>query len=374
MSESSDDLSIETVVVRAGRPPAEPGQPLNAPIVPASSFHAGGSNEYARESAPTTSALEEALGALERGTAVAFSSGMAAANAVMDLVPPGAVVVAPSAAYTGVAVRLRELASMGRIQLRIVAADDTPAVVDACSGSALLWLESPTNPMLEVADVAACTRAAHAAGARVLVDNTFATPILQNPLTDGADLVLHSVTKAISGHSDLLLGAIVAADPDLAEQVRVRRVLLGGAPSAFDCFLALRGLRTLALRVERAQASARVIARRLADHPVITQVRYPGFGTMAAFEVAGGADVADAVCAGVRVWTHATSLGGVESLLERRRRWPLESAAVPETLIRLSFGIEGVDDLWLDLDDALTAAPVRARTSGPRSTPSAGGA
>ena len=374
MSESSDDLSIETVVVRAGRPPAEPGQPLNAPIVPASSFHAGGSNEYARESAPTTSALEEALGALERGTAVAFSSGMAAANAVMDLVPPGAVVVAPSAAYTGVAVRLRELASMGRIQLRIVAADDTPAVVDACSGSALLWLESPTNPMLEVADVAACTRAAHAAGARVLVDNTFATPILQNPLTDGADLVLHSVTKAISGHSDLLLGAIVAADPDLAEQVRVRRVLLGGAPSAFDCFLALRGLRTLALRVERAQASARVIARRLADHPVITQVRYPGFGTMAAFEVAGGADVADAVCAGVRVWTHATSLGGVESLLERRRRWPLESAAVPETLIRLSFGIEGVDDLWLDLDDALTAAPVQARTSGPRSTPSAGGA
>lgn len=351
-----ESLSVETIVVTAGRPPAGPDQPLNPPIVPASSFHAGGAYEYAREAAPTTDALEAALGALEHGTAVAFASGMAAANAAMDLVPEGGVIVAPSAAYTGVAVRLRELAGVGRIALRIVDADDTPAVIEACAGAALLWLESPTNPLLEVADLPACIRAAHDSGARVLVDNTFATPILQNPLDLGADLVLHSVTKALSGHSDLLMGALVAADADLAEQVRVRRVLLGAAPSAFDCYLALRGIRTLAIRVERAQENARVLAERLAQHPAIERVRYPGFGTIAAIEVAGGPAAADRTCSRVEVWAHATSLGGVDSLLERRRRWPLESAVVPEGLIRLSVGIENVEDLWRDLDSALSGA------------------
>lgn len=346
-------LSVETVVVRAGRPPVGPNQPLNTPIVPASAFHAGGSVEYAREYAPTTSALEEALGALEHGGAVAYASGMAAANAMLDLVPPGGVVVAPSAAYTGVAVRLRELDAIGRISLRIVEADDAGAIADACSGAYLLWLESPTNPLLQVADLPAGIAAAHAAGALVLVDNTFATPILQTPLDLGADVVMHSVTKALGGHSDLLLGALVASDSDLTERLRIRRVLLGAAPSAFDCYLALRGLRTLALRVARGQDSAREICDRLAGHPNIDRVRYPGFGTMAAIDVAGGAGAADALSRAVRVWTHATSLGGVESLLERRRRWPLESPRVPEGLVRLSFGIENVDDLWRDLDAAL---------------------
>lgn len=354
MSESRP-LSPATLAVTAGRPAAAPDAPLNAPIVPASSFHAGGPMEYAREAAPTTAAVEAALGALEHGTAIAFSSGMAAANAVMDLVPAGAVVVAPSAAYTGVAVRLRELAAIGRIELRIVEADDAAQVAAACAGAYLLWLESPTNPLLQVADLPAGIAAAHAAGALVLVDNTFATPMLQNPLDLGADYVLHSVTKALSGHSDLLMGAVVARDPERAEAIRIRRVLLGAAPSAFDCYLALRGIRTLAVRVERAQANAREIAARLTGHPSVDRVRYPGWGTMAAIEVAGGASAADAVCAAVRVWTHATSLGGVESLLERRRRWPLESATVPEGLIRLSVGIEDVDDLWADLDEALRA-------------------
>ncbi len=352
----ADALSVETIVVSAGRPAPGPDQPLNTPIVPASSFHAGGTVEYAREFAPTTSALEAAIGALEGGTAIAFSSGMAAANAVMDLIPPGAVVVAPSAAYTGVAVRLRELAGLGRIELRVVEADDTAAVVRACEGAFLLWLESPTNPLMQVADLPACIEAAHAAGALSLVDNTFATPLLQTPLGLGADVVLHSVTKGLSGHSDLLMGALVARDPDLAERLRIRRVLLGAAPSAFDCYLALRGLRTLAVRVERAQASAREITGRLAGHPGIDTVRYPGFGTMAAIDVAGGERAADALCGAVRVWTFATSLGGVESLLERRRRWPLESPRVPAGLVRLSFGIEGVEDLWKDLDRALRVA------------------
>ncbi len=373
MPQDDHPLSIETLVVSAGRPPVGPDQPLNAPIVPASAFHAGGSLEYAREESPTTSALEQAIGLLEHGTATAFSSGMAAANAAMDLIPPGGVVVAPSAAYTGVAVRLRELDAIGRIRLRIVEADDTEAITTACEGAALLWLESPTNPLLQVADLPACIAAAHSAGALVLVDNTFATPVLQNPLALGADLVLHSVTKALGGHSDLMMGALVAADPDLAERVRIRRVLLGAAPSAFDCFLALRGIRTLAIRVERAQDSAREITRRLEAHPMVERVRYPGFGTIAAIDVAGGAAVAEAVCGAVVVWTHATSLGGVESLLERRRRWPLESTTVPEGLVRLSFGIEAVEDLWSDLDSALTGAPAAAASApGPRRAPSGG--
>ncbi len=364
-SDPERPLSIDTLAVSSGRPAPGPDQPLNTPIVPASSFHAGGSLEYAREEAPTTSALEEAIGTLESGTAVAFSSGMAAANAMLDLVPPGAVVVAPSAAYTGVAVRLRELAEIGRIALRIVDADDTPAVVAACDGAHLLWLESPTNPMLQVADLPVCISAAHAMGALVLVDNTFATPILQNPLTLGADVVMHSVTKSLSGHSDLLMGALIARDADLAERLRLRRVLLGAAPSAFDSFLALRGIRTLAIRIERAQASARVIVDRLEQHPAVSRVRYPGFGTIAAIELTGGVPAADALSASVHVWTHATSLGGVESLLERRRRWPLESPTVPESLVRLSFGIEGVEDLWADLDQALRVAPSALPTAGP---------
>lgn len=351
-----DETSIDTFLVTAGRPDRVPDAPLNAPIVPASSFIAGGTMEYAREHSPTMSSLEQVLGGLESGTAIAFASGMAAANAAMDVLPMGAVVVAPSAAYTGVAVRLRELHDIGRIQLRIIDADDTPAVIGACMGADLLWLESPTNPLLEVADLPTCIDAAHRQGARVLVDNTFATPILQRPIELGADIVLHSVTKALSGHSDLIMGALVTADADLAEQFQRRRVLLGAVPSPFDCYLALRGIRTLALRIERAQASARTITDRLRAHPGIVRVRYPGFGTMAAIEPHGDAQVADAIGQATRIWTFATSLGGVESLLERRRRWPLESTAVPENLIRLSFGIESESDLWADLDQAIRTA------------------
>ncbi len=355
------DWDVETVAVHAGRPDRDPGAPLNPPIVAASSFHAEGRYEYAREESPTTSALEAAVGALEHGTGVAFASGMAAANAMLDLLPPGAVVVAPSAAYTGVASRLRELETRGSIVLRIVDADDTTAVTAAVDGASLLWLESPTNPLLQVADLPACIAAARAAGARVLVDNTFATPVRQNPLLLGADVVMHSVTKSLAGHSDLVLGALVTADDTLAESLVARRVLMGAAPGALDCYLALRGIRTLALRVDRAEASAMTITDRLREHPSVTRVRYPGFGTIAAIEVAAGADgsaadTADAVCRATRVWTYATSLGGVESLLERRRRWPAEVVAVPEGLVRLSFGIEAAEDLWRDLDRALRVA------------------
>ena len=356
---SPRDLRPATFVVAAGRPERVADAPLNTPIVPASSFHAGGSIEYAREGGPTTAALEQVLGGLEHGTATAFSSGMGAANAVMDLVPMGAVVVAPSAAYTGVAVRLRELAGIGRIELRIVDVDATDEVIDACSDAHLLWLESPTNPLLQVADLPACIAGAHRHGALVLVDNTFATPVLQRPIELGADLVMHSVTKSLAGHSDLLLGAVIAADTELSERIRERRVLLGAAPSAFDAYLALRGIRTLAIRVERAQENARALAERLGGHPSVHRLRYPGFGSIIAIEVDGSPRQADAVCEATTVWTYATSLGGVESLLERRRRWPLESATVPETLLRLSVGIEDVEDLWADIDFALRSATGR---------------
>lgn len=351
--------SPETLAVVAGRPAPTPDGPVNPPIVPASTFHAGGSYGYAREWAPTAEALETALGSLEGGTAVVFSSGMAAANAILDLLPPAARVVAPTAVYTGVGVRLRELDAIGRIALTTVEIDDTAAVIRACGEADLLWIESPTNPLLQEADLPACIAAAHETGARVVVDNTFATPVLQQPLALGADLVLHSVTKGLSGHSDLLMGAVVAADPGLADQVRGRRVLLGAAPSAFDCYLALRGLRTLALRIERSQENARLIVQRLAGHSAVARVRYPGWGTIASIELAGGAEAADRLCASVRLWIHATSLGGVESLLERRRRWPLESTVVPESLVRLSFGIESTDDLWQDLSSALDQAATR---------------
>lgn len=353
MAEPTDP---RTLSVTAGRPERTPDAPLNTPIVAASSFIAGGPIGYAREQSPTSQAFEEVVGALEGGTAVAFASGMAAANAALDLVPMGGVVVAPLNAYSAIAARLRELDAIGRISLRRVPIDDAEAVSRACQGAFLLWLESPTNPLLEVADLAACCASAKRHGALVLVDNTFATPILQQPIAAGADLVLHSATKALSGHSDVIIGVLVVADQAMHTQVRSRRVLLGGNPSAFDCFLALRGVRTLALRVERGQENAQLLSARLREHPAVSRVRYPGWGSMASIEVVGDADTADRVCDRTRIWANATSLGGVESLLERRRRWPLESTEVPQTLIRLSFGIEAADDLWRDLSQALSAA------------------
>lgn len=350
----SDDL--RTLVVATGRPERVPDAPLNTPIVAASSFVAGGPMDYARDDAPTSAAFEAAIGSLEGGHATAFSSGMAAANAVLDLLPMGAVVVAPRDAYTGTALRLRELADLGRIDLQLVDVQIAESVIAACSGATLLWLESPTNPLLAVADLATCIAGAREQDTIVLVDNTFATPMLQRPLQLGADVVLHSATKSLAGHSDLLLGALVVRDDALAERVRSRRVLLGAVPSAFDCFLALRGLRTLAVRVERAQENARFVVDRLADHPAVARVRYPGWGFVAAFEPAGDVAAADRICASTRIWTHATSLGGVESLLERRRRHVAESDLVPDTLIRLSFGIEAAEDLWNDLAAALDAA------------------
>ncbi|RIX30637.1 trans-sulfuration enzyme family protein [Amnibacterium setariae] len=354
MDADSRPLHFTTRAVTAGRPAAVPDAPLNTPVVLASTYGSFGELEYGRYANPTWTAFEDVLGDLEGGTCISFASGMAAIGAVLDLVPTGGTVVAPRHSYTGTVARLQELEARGALRTAWVDITDTAAVVEAARGAALVWLESPTNPALELADIAAIVRGAHAVDALVAVDNTFATPLLQRPIEHGADLVVHSVTKYLAGHSDLLMGAVVTADADLAARVTGSRTLGGATPSAFEAFLALRGVRTLAVRLERAQATAQRLVRRLEAHGGVAEVRYPGFGAIVSV-VLRDAAAADALVHGVQLWRAATSLGGVESTLERRRRWSSEAPTIPEGLVRLSVGLEDTNDLWDDLAQALDA-------------------
>lgn len=361
-------------MVAAGRPP-EPGAPLNAPIVLAAPFrHGSDENRYARHDVTTTlAAFETALGALEGGTALGFASGIAAAAAVVEGRRTGCVAVVPAAAYSGTVSIFEEQVALGRMSVRAVDIADTAAVVAALDGADLLWLETVTNPLLAVPDIPALAAAAHSAGALVCVDATFSTPLVARPLELGADVVMHSVTKYLAGHSDVLMGALVTRSAELAELLHLRRTATGGVPGALESYLATRGLRTLALRMERAQANAEVLAARLVEHRAVTRVRYPGlasdpghpiaardhtgFGAMISFEVAGGAPAATRVCERVQLINHATSLGGVESLIERRAMHEGDAAfGTPENLLRLSVGIEHVEDLWLDLSRAIDTA------------------
>jgi len=348
----AEQLRPETVAVRAGRPPHLPDQPFSVPITMASTYVAGGDLEYGRYGNPTWTAFEDALGALEGGRCLTYASGMAAATALLDLVAVGDTVVAARHSYNGVIASLGDLEMRGRLRTRLVDITDTGAVAAACEDAALVWFESPTNPALEVADIGAIVEAAHTAGARVVVDNTFLTPLLQRPLELGADLVLHSATKYLSGHSDLQLGAIVTRDQSLHGVLKGRRDVQGNGPGPFEAWLALRGLRTLPLRVERASANAAELARRLEGHPALTEVRYPGLGAMISI-VLPDAVRADLLVRSTSLWVNATSLGGVESTFERRRRWTSEPSTIPDGLVRLSVGIEDVEDLWADLRQAL---------------------
>ena len=351
--------SPATLAVKAGRPPREADAPLNPPVTFASTYGAGGPVEYGRYGNPTWTAFEEALGALEGGRCLAFSSGLAAVATVLDLVGQDGAVVVPRHAYNGTIMQLADLEARGRLSVRLVDVTDPEAVLKAADDAALVWLESPTNPALEVIDLEAAVSAAREAGAYVVVDNTFATPLLQQPLGLGADLVLHSATKFIAGHSDVLMGALVTGSDELFTVLKKRRDLLGNTPGPMEAWLALRGLRTLAVRLDRAQASAEVLAQRLAQHPAVQEVRYPGFGAIVSMVLGSGglgADVAgDLLTRSTSLWVHATSLGGVESTFERRRRWQAEPATIPEGLVRLSVGIEDVEDLWADLAQALDA-------------------
>ncbi len=346
-------LAPATVAVSAGRPPRMPDGPLNPPLVLASTYHAGGDIGYGRYGNPTWEMLESAVGALEGGVATSYASGIAAVSAVLELVPPGGVVVAPPDAYYGSLSVLQRMESQGRLTVRRADLTDAAAAAEAVQGADLVWAESPTNPMLKVVDIAALARRCAAAGAVLAVDSTFATPVLQQPLDQGADVVVHSATKYLSGHTDVLLGLAVARDADVASRLVEVRSVLGAIPGTFEAWLALRGLRTLHLRMERASANAAELATRLAAHPGVVSVHYPGLGAMVSIELSAAPQAVELVCESTEVWVHATSLGGVESSLERRRRWAGESTVVPETLLRLSVGIEDVDDLWADLTQAL---------------------
>ncbi len=319
----------------------------------ASTYVAGGDVEYGRYGNPTWAAFEAALGDLEGGRALAFSSGLAAVSTVLDLVGHGCKVVAPRHAYNGSVLQLADLEARGRITAELVDVADTAAVTKACAGASLVWIESPTNPALEVADIPEIVAAAHEAGAHVVVDNTFATPLLQQPLGMDVDIVVHSATKFIAGHSDVLLGAIVTGDSELHDVLKKRRDMIGAVPGTFETWLALRGLRTLHVRMDRAQANAQELVRRLSAHPAVAEVRYPGFGAVISVVLDQGALAADLLTHKTTLWVHATSLGGVESTFERRRRWKSEPATIPDGLVRMSVGIEDVDDLWDDLAVAL---------------------
>ena len=365
------ELHPETLVIERGRPAPVADGPLNVPITPASALQAGGPLGYAREGQAPWAALEEVIGVLEGGRALAFSSGMAAATAAIGLFPRDAVVVAPAVAYMDVRDSLLRLQEEARAEVRLVDITDTEAVIAACDGANVLWLESPTNPLLGIADLPRLCGLARDRGILCIVDNTFATPLLQRPLALSADIVVHSATKAMGGHSDLLLGAVVAADDAHLDALHRARELGGATPGALEVFLCLRGLRTLPLRLERAQANAAVLAERLDGHPEVHEVRYPGLpshpqhersratlggpGFMLTFRVQGGAARADALVEAVAVLTHATSLGSVETTLERRARYAAERGVVPEDLLRVSVGCEHVEDLWADLEQALTA-------------------
>lgn len=377
-------LAPATRVVVGGRPAHDPGAALSTPITMTSTYVAGGDPAlaYGRYANPVWTSFEEVLGDLEGGRALVFASGMAAITATLEIATERAlarmgadggavaglpVVVSPAQAYSGT---LHLLAADRYVPVDI---DDTDAVVealDACTRPiACLWIESPTNPGLQIADVPALIAAAHERGILVVVDNTFATPISSTPLALGADVVVHSVTKMLAGHSDVVLGAAVTRDADLFRGLLERRTKHGAIASPFDAWLALRGMRTLALRVERASANALELATRLSRHPAIARVLYPGLpsdpgyamarrtltyaGSIVCIELTGGLDAAEQLCRDVRLWVPATSLGGVESTLERRRRWPSESLQVNESLVRLSVGIEDVEDLWADLVAAL---------------------
>jgi cystathionine gamma-synthase len=348
----SNEWCKETLAIAKGRPSRVAGTPINVPPVLATSFHAGGTHSYARDDGtPTWEALEEVLGALEGGRAMVFASGMAAVAAIFANDDYTSVVV-PNTAYAGIRPYARDYVTSRGIPHAFVDILDPAAVLDAVGKGALLWLESPTNPLLEVADLPTLIEGAHARGAIVAVDNTFATPLLQQPLALGADFSIHSVSKYISGHSDVTLGVTIVSDPQRFERLRHHREFSGAVPGALETYLALRGIRTLPLRFEKAQASAKELARHLAEHPAVECTRYPGFGAMISFDVRGGAVAADRVCEAVRLITHATSLGGVESSMERRQKYPGESY-LPPGLVRLSVGCENVDDLWKDLRIAL---------------------
>jgi len=363
-----EKLEAETWLVSAGRP-EEAGQPLNTPLVAASTFRLGADRGYSRnEGSPTWESFETIVAGLEGGEATSFSSGMAAIAAAIDLVPVGGEIVYPDDCYQGLATLLAKGAAQGRWRVRQLPAEHTEGWLAAVDSAAMLWLESPSNPLLAIGDIWGICEAARDSTTLVVVDNTFATPLNQRPIERGADVVVHSATKYMGGHSDLLCGLAVARSPEHANQLRSTRSIQGATPGTMEVFLATRGIRTLAVRLRAAEANALELAVRLRTHPAVLVTRYPGlpehpghelaaqqldgFGSMISFDLVD-AEGADHACARVQLIEHATSLGGVETTIERRAMTPGQEH-LPPGLLRMSVGIEAVEDLWADLDQAIT--------------------
>jgi cystathionine gamma-synthase len=369
---AGDPDSVETWLVAAGRD-RQPGASLNVPPYPASNFVLGEHRSYSRDDGtPGWEALEKIVGGLEGGSSLSFASGMAGIAAIFDQLPTGSVVALPDECYQAVVGLANAGQSQGRWIVHRLGVADSAAWIEMCSVADLIWLESPSNPQLTVADVDTICAAPRKKGTILAVDNTFATPLNQRPLALGADVAVQSVTKFIGGHSDLLCGIVSVRDANLLAGLRRVRGLTGATPGTLETFLAVRGARTLALRLERAQRNAMTLAQRLEHHPNVTLTRYPGltshptheaaqrqlqgFGTIISFDVCGDSSAAESVCASLRIIQHATSLGSVESTIERRASVPGQEH-LPPTLLRLSVGIEAVEDLWTDLDRVLSTLP-----------------
>ena len=384
MTDSAARHGFETRAIHAGQEPDPHTGSVIVPIYQTSTFaqdgvgglRAGG-YEYSRTANPTRTALEECLASLEGGRhALAFASGMAASDITLrTLVRPGDHVIIPDDAYGGTFRLVDKVLSQWGVEHTPVHLSDVDAVRAAVRPETkAIWVETPTNPLLGIADIAALAGIAHDAEARLVVDNTFATPYLQSPLGLGADIVLHSTTKDLGGHSDVVGGALITSDDELHEKFAFLRNAAGSVPGPFDSWLTLRGLKTLAVRMDRHSDNAERVVEALVSHPKVTRVYYPGlvehaghevaakqmrrFGGMVSFTVAGGEQAALDVCAGTKLFTLAESLGGIESLIEHPGKMTHASTAgsalqVPDDLVRLSVGIESADDLVEDLLIAL---------------------
>jgi cystathionine gamma-synthase len=378
-----DGLGFETIAVHGGTGPDPSTGAVNTPVYLSSTFrqervgvHQG--YEYARSGNPSRTSLEAAIAALENARAgFAFASGLAGEDAVLRLLPPGSRLMLCNDAYGGtyrLATRVHGPAGLGVDSVDLLDLAQVEAAWQPAT--AMVWIETPTNPMLRVVDIAAVAALAHARGALVVVDNTFATPFLQRPLALGADIVVHSTTKYLGGHSDVVGGFVAVNDAQLADRIGFLQNAAGAVPSPFDCFLVERGLKTLPVRMERHCDNALAVVESLQDHPAVARVLHPSlaghpghaaarcqmraFGGMVSFIAAGGEDAAVEVCGRTRVFTLAESLGAVESLIEHPARMTHASVAgspneVPPALVRLSVGLETAADLVADLRQALDA-------------------
>ena len=371
-------MRIETVAVHAGHVPDPTTGAVTPPIHLSTTFEreADGSYRsglvYSRYANPNRLALEDCLAQLEGGVSAAcFASGSAATAAVFQSLEPGAHVITPNDAYFGTTKLLREIFGPWKLEMTLVDMSDAAAVERAVRPTTrVLWVETPSNPLLRVVDIARMAEIAHAAGARCVVDNTWATPVVQRPVALGADVVMHATTKYLGGHSDVLGGVLVArADDELTQRIRVVQTSIGAVPSPFECWLTMRGVRTLPWRMRAHSANAATLAQFLVDHERVEAVHYPGlathpdhdvarrqmcgFGGMLSLQVRGGREDALAVAAKLRVITRATSLGGTESLIEHRASVEGPGTRAPENLLRLSVGLEHIDDLIEDFAAAL---------------------